>query len=423
MNVTIYPGPATGSLRAIPSKSHAHRLLICAALGQRPVYLACAATSADIDATVRCLQALGAGIHYDGKGFAVTPLDRSALPREPELDCGESGSTFRFLLPVAAALGVPARFRLAGRLPSRPLSPLDRELENHGCSLSWPEAGLLLCRGRLTPGEFRLPGNVSSQFLSGLLFALPLLEGESRLVVTGPSQSRGYVDMTLEALSQFGCRPDLSGGVYTVRPGAYLGPERLTVEGDWSNAAFFLCAGAMPRGRVSLRGLPYPTCQGDRAIADLLVQMGARLTVGQSLVCQSGSRRAISLDAADVPDLVPAVAALAAVCRGTTVITNARRLKLKESDRLQAIGQTLISLGADVDIQPDGLILHGVRQLQGGTVDAWGDHRIAMMAAVASCACTGPVTVLGAQAVEKSYPGFWRDLRLLGKSCKVEEGL
>ena len=418
MNITVYPGAVDGALRSIPSKSQAHRLLICAALADRPTRLLLRGSSQDITATCRCLTALGAVIQPEKDGLLVTPIDRSALPERCRLDCGESGSTLRFLLPVTATLGVTGEFLMGGRLPQRPLAPLDQELTAHGCRLDRPAPDILRCQGQLKPGDYTLPGNVSSQYISGLLFALPLLAGASTLTVTEPVESAGYIDMTLDALSSFGVRPEREVQTYRIAPGACVSPGTLAVEGDWSNAAFWLCAGAMPGCQARISGLRPDSLQADRAVADLLAQMGARLTVGRDIAVRSGRLAPLRVDASSIPDLVPALAAAASVASGTTILENAARLRLKESDRLRAVAQTLNALGADVDELPDGLAIHGVKQLSGGTVDACGDHRIAMMAAIASCVCRRSVTITGAEAVNKSYPGFWRDLALMGKSVR-----
>lgn len=421
MNVILYPGPVRGVLSAVSSKSQAHRLLICAALADRPTQLLCRTTSQDIDATCRCLQALGAGITRTNHEFHITPIDRNNLPQTAVLDCGESGSTLRFLLPVAAALGIEATFLLTGRLPHRPLHPLDAQLEAHGCRLNRPEETILSLTGQLRAGAYTLPGNVSSQYITGLLFALPLLGAQSTLTITDTLESREYVTMTLEALAAFSVQPEQQDTAYRILPHAYRSTGRQQVEGDWSNAAFWLCAGAMSRSYASLTGLRLDSAQGDRMIADILVQMGARLEIsGDTVAVWEQKRRAITLDAAPIPDLIPTICAVAAVSRGTTVIENAGRLRLKESDRLQTTANALRALGADIDETENGLIIHGVRRLKGGRVDACGDHRIAMMAAVASCACEAPVTVIGSEAVKKSYPAFWQDLAAMGKRVEWE---
>lgn len=417
MDIRITHPPAGGAVRAIASKSAAHRLLICAALSDKPCQIICPETSDDIEATARCLAALGAGVSYRGGVYRVTPIPRPVKgPRR--LDCGESGSTLRFTLPLAAALGAEAEFVLKGRLPRRPLSPLYEELIGHGCALSPQGQSTLRLSGQLKPGVFRLPGNVSSQFVSGLLMALSILEGKSVVAVTGPFESRPYVDMTLKALSAFGAPVEEHRQTfYVTGRGTLKAPEEVAVEGDWSNAAFWLCAGAlMPEGRaVRVTGLDLNSPQGDRAILDFLRRFGAAVEVDDGGVTVSrGVLRGISIDAHDTPDLVPVLAVVAAGAEGMTTVTRAGRLRDKESDRLRAVTVTLRALGADIQETADGLVIYGKPALTGGRVSSFGDHRIAMAAAVSSLLCAGPVTIEGAESVNKSYPGFFRDFAALG---------
>ena len=411
MNLTLSPSPLSGEISAIPSKSMAHRLLLCAALAKEPTQIGCQGTSRDIAATADCLRALGAEIEQTETGFSVTP---GPVQSPCILPCGESGSTLRFLLPVAAALGLDAAFSMEGRLPQRPLAPLDRELETHSAVLARPEPDVLRCTGKLRPGEYTLPGNVSSQYISGLLFALPLLDGPSVLTVTGTVESAPYISMTLDALGQFGVEIPVKNQVYAIPACGYRSPGLAQVEGDWSNAAFWLCAGALGGG-VTVTGLRPDSLQGDKAVFDLLTGFGAgtRTTDGHYTVTP-GSLRPLDIDAAAIPDLVPVLAVTAAAAAGTTRIYNAGRLRLKESDRIETVWRLLTDLGADAEQTDDGLLIHGGKPLPGGTVDSCNDHRIAMAAAVASTLCAGPVTVLGAEAVEKSYPGFWTDFERLG---------
>lgn len=411
MNLMLQPRPLAGMVAAIPSKSWAHRLLLGAALSGEPTALSCGALSRDIQATMACLSALGADVTYKGKTLWVRP---GPPPRCCRLPCGESGSTLRLLLPVVAALGIPAGFFMEGRLPSRPLAPLDRELEAHGLRLSRPEPGLLRCRGKLQPGSFILPGNVSSQFISGLLFALPLLDRESTLTVTGPVESGPYLEMTRKALELFGVPLAVRGETYTVSPAPYRSPGHIQVEGDWSNAAFWLCAGALGGG-ITVTGLNRNSLQGDRAICTLLSAMGAKTTWTEGgCTATPGHTRPLRIDARPIPDLVPILAIAASAAPGITRIEHAGRLRLKESDRLEAVCRLLQSLGGRAFPEGDRLVIQGGASLTGGEVTSCGDHRIAMAAAVAASLCTGPVRLIGAEAVTKSYPRFWQDYRSLG---------
>ena len=412
MTRTVAPGPRAGVIQIPASKSQAHRMLICAALSREPSRLILDGFSADIEATMQCLEALGARCEETANGLSVTPV--GVCPAQARLDVGESGSTLRFLLPVLGALGVQAEIRMHGRLPERPLSPLWEVLEAHGMRLQ-QDGTILHTDGQLIAGDYSLPGNVSSQFISGLLFALPLLGGNSTLTVTGALQSARYVSMTEQALAEAGILTKKDGPVWQIGGGQrYASPAVQTVEGDWSNAAFFLCMGALSATGVTVTGLNSTSLQADRAITEILVRFGAELTVSEDAVTvRRGVLHGITLDAGPIPDLVPVVSCLAALCDGETRVENAARLRLKESDRLQTTAALLSSLGGSVRELPDGLIISGRGRLSGGTAVACGDHRIAMSAAMAACGCEGPVTVSGSECVAKSYPAFWEDFASL----------
>lgn len=414
MNQTVFPGPRTGSVRIPASKSQAHRLLICAALGAQPVALRCDGVSADIAATARCLRALGADITDDGAGaFRIIPI-AGEMPAHADLFCGESGSTLRFLLPVVGALGADVTFRMEGRLPERPLSPLDAVLTAHGMTIR-RDGALLHVGGQLHPGAYELPGDVSSQYISGVLMALPRLPGESTLTVTGGLESAGYIAMTEDALRLSGIRLQKSGRTYTI-PGGQTAclPAQGHVEGDWSNAAFFLCMGALSPAGVTVTGLASDSPQGDRAVLDVLRRFGADVRETQDAVTvRRGALHGVTIDAAPIPDLIPVLSVVAALADGETQIVNAARLRLKESDRLESTAAMLRALGAQVEVHDSGLTVTGQPTLTGGTVDPQRDHRIAMAAATAACGCTAPVTVHDCACTDKSYPRFWTDLSAL----------
>ena len=410
----IVPGPRSGAVRIPASKSQAHRLLVCAALGEEETEIFCDGISKDIAATMACLGALGAEIkETEQGGILVKPV--SAPPAEEViLPCGESGSTLRFLLPAAGALGARARFKMEGRLPEWPLAPLDRELTAHGMSLE-KRGDTLVCSGKLRPGDYRLPGDVSSQYISGLLMALPLLPGESVLQVTGKIESSAYITMTGDALRLAGLALTPDRGCWVIPGGVkYRLPQALSVEGDYSNAAFFLCAGAMSERGISVTGLNPDSHQGDRAVLDILRRFGAETERRQGeILCRGGALRGCEIDAAPIPDLIPVLSVLAAGAAGETRVINAGRLRLKESDRLRSTTEMLKALGAEIRELPEGLVIRGGKRLRGGRVDSCGDHRIAMSAAVAAGICTGTVTVEGAECVAKSYPRFWADYEAL----------
>ena len=387
MDITIHPRYLRGDINIIPSKSQAHRLLICAAFSDKPTRLRCPDTNRDIEATVDCLNALGAEITRTEWGYSISPV--SDLPETALLNCWESGSTLRFMLPVTGALGVDTIFQMAGRLPQRPLSPLWEEMERMGCTLSRPSSDTIRCTGKLKPGAYTIDGGVSSQYITGLLLALSLMEEGSRLTITGKVESKPYIDLTRNALSLFGADPEHPGRQGLRSPGS------LDVEGDWSNGAFFLAANALGSA-LSIHGLNPESTQGDRAVAALLPALEENITVS----------------AADIPDLVPILSVVAACKRGA-VFTDIRRLRLKESDRVASVIAMLESLGGKAEATEDTLTVFGTGLL-GGTVNAVNDHRIAMSAAIAATVCEEPVTILGAECVKKSYPQFWNEYNRLG---------
>ena len=378
MDITIKPGKLCGTVPAIPSKSQAHRLLICAAFADGPTTLICPETNRDIEATVDCLRALGAQILSTESGYTVFPVE--SVPQSAVLPCRDSGSTLRFMLPVAGALGVDATFTMEGRLPERPLSPLWEEMERMGCSLSRPTENTVRCQGKLRSGEYSIDGSISSQFITGLLFAHMLLD-DCALTITGKLESKPYVDLTKAALDLFADRHS---------------PGYVAVEGDWSNGAFWLAANALGCD-LSIHGLDQASLQGDRAVVDIVRQ----LEIGTPTV-----------SVADIPDFVPILSVVAAARHGS-VFTDIQRLRLKESDRVASVIAMLEALGGKAAATEDTLTVHPAT-LTGGTVDTCNDHRIAMSAAIAAIVCTQPVSILGAEAVNKSYPHFWAEYRRLG---------
>lgn len=406
----ISPGAMRGELDAPASKSFAHRALIAAALADKPTELkGTLEGSADISATIDCLRALGATIE-DTVVHPITP-GKTALLR-----CGESGTTLRLLLPVVGAMGVQGRFLGQGRLPSRPIVPLVEAMEAHGAAFDRKTLPFSIS-GKLVSGEYRLPGDVSSQFISGLLFALPLLDSGSTVRITSALESAGYVGMTVDMLDLFSVSAMAREDGYLV-PGSqgYRSPGVVHVEGDWSNAAFFLAAGAIG-GDVTVHGLSVGSRQPDAVVAELLRQFGARVTAeGDTVRVTAATLRGMLVDVSEKPDLVPMLAVLGAVATGTTRLVNASRLRLKESDRLESTCAMIRALGGQAEERADELVIHG-GGLRGGEVDSFGDHRIAMAAAIAATACEGPVTITGAEAVRKSYARFFADFEAMGGRC------
>lgn len=405
------PSRLQGKVAAIPSKSQVHRLLIAAALADLPTEILLEGSSQDIAATVRCLRAMGADIKETGKGLLVKPLWGG--PSSGKAACGESGSTLRFLLPVAAAIGYEGEFTGEGRLPKRPLSALENCLSQNGVTFS--SGTLPLClTGRLLPGRYTLPGNISSQYISGLLFALPLLAGDSEIVLTSPLESAGYVQMTLQALSLFSVEAKQTEKGFWVRGGQiYKSPGRVEAEGDWSGAAFFLAAGALG-GPIEYSGLPKASFQRDKEIVPLLKRFGAQVCwQGEKLLVQAGPLFGLRADVSQVPDLVPALAVVAAFAKGESRFENAGRLRLKESDRLAAAAKLVCALGGAAAAEGDALVVRG-GGLSGGAAEGEGDHRMVMAAAVAAAYAAGPSSVTDPFAVAKSYPFFFDHYRALG---------
>lgn len=407
MDRTFYNPKIRSLVTAISSKSEAHRYLICAALGDSRCEIICSDSNADIDATASCLNALGASIIRKGNRFIVEPISKAG--NQCTLDCNESGSTLRFLLPLSAALGADCDFIMRGRLPSRPLSPLYELLAEHGITLSPQGTSPLTTSGKLTAGEYRIAANISSQYISGLLFALSITEGNSKLILEGKIESTPYIEMTLDALNAFGAGISLipQEKCYLIKGKRRLkSPEQLIVGGDWSNAAFFLCAGAIGQASITVSGLDKGSRQGDRAVLSVLKKMGAQVTCNGGITVHPSRLHGVDIDASDIPDLVPILATVASVAEGETVISHAERLKLKESDRIESVCRTLRTLGADIVPTADGMIIRGKAHLIGGTVDSYNDHRIAMSAAIASLVCQSPVTISHFEAINKSYPSF-----------------
>lgn len=422
MKVTVTSSAPEGKIKAIASKSAAHRALICAAFGNKSIEIVCEEINDDISATVRCLSSLGAKITRKDSSFVVLPI---RTPKQNAiLDCGESGSTLRFLLPIVSALGCNSSFLMSGRLPNRPLSPLREELEAHGAVISKNDSNKLAVAGKISAGEYHIRGDVSSQFVSGLLFALSLTEGESKLIVEGKIESEPYINMTLDTLYEFDAEPERDENTFIITGRQkFNSPDKLSVEGDWSSASFALCAGALKKkARVSVFGLDPDSSQGDRNIIETLVRFGADVRrKGDCFTVRGEKLYGIKINAANIPDLVPVLAVVAAAAEGQTLIYGAARLKIKESDRLAAITDVLSTLGADITETDDGLIINGGTQLSGGTVSSHNDHRIAMSAAVASVLCENHVTITSAEATSKSYPSFWDDMNTLGFSITKGE--
>ena len=407
MDIRIRPVPLHGAVTPPPSKSQAHRLILCAALAGGRSIIRNLAFSQDIRATLGCVSALGASWTEQESGvIAVDGIGgREYTGALPHLDCGESGSTLRFLIPIALAVAGGAEFSGRGRLMQRPQKPYFDLFDRMGIKYEQKDDRLRV-EGRLRAGEYRLPGNVSSQFFTGLLYALPLLEGQSRIIPTTALESEDYIRMTIQAQKLAGLSvEELPDGGYAVQGQRYRAMD-VAVEADWSQAGFWYAAKNLGSD-LTICGMDEHSLQGDRRIAEFAALLG-----------REGDRE---IDVSQCPDLVPPLAAMAALRRGDCRITGAARLRIKESDRLAAVTAALNAMGARVEEFPEELLIHGVSSLKGGAViDCCNDHRIAMMCAVAATRSVGGETVLqGAECVRKSYPDFWQVYRELGGDFDV----
>lgn len=403
MDKLLIPSPLKGSVDIPASKSVAHRLIIAAALAEGESVITNVYPSKDILATIGAVKALGADVALEGDTARIRGINEP--PAEAVIDCCESGSTLRFVIPIAAALGVKAEFFGRANLPNRPITPFLEELPNHGACFDYHNTMPFTVSGKLTAGEYRMGGDISSQFITGLLLALSAVPGESRITLTSRLESRPYVDITVDCLRKFGCEVEEDKDGYTVRGGRLKACD-LRVEGDWSQAAFFEVANALG-SRVTINGLNVNSYQGDKKILEICREV---------VYNKNGVLKCVEQDCSDIPDLVPILAVLGCFCEGESRLTGAGRLRIKECDRLAAMEKNLNLLGGQVTSTEDSLIIKGVGSgnLKGGvTVETFSDHRIAMAMAIASTRCDKPVRVSGAECVSKSYPGFWEDYERL----------
>lgn len=425
----VWPGRLSGTVQAPPSKSVAHRMLICASLAKGISLIHGISGSKDMEATVGAMRAMGATLVQENPhsgSIQITGLNQ--LGESPRLiQCLESGSTLRFLVPVAAALGLPATFFGKGKLPERPMEPLIKVLQEHEVTVNLPseeerkDGKIFTIHGRLASGIYEIPGDISSQYISGLLFALPMLAGDSTILVEGPIESRAYLNLTLDALKKFGIQvsvtedgTDSAAGIRYDLPGGQIYQSGVhTVEGDYSNAAFWLVAKTLQEQKTStdglrVTGLNPQSLQGDKAIQDLLATGMWK------------SETNWEIDGREIPDLIPVLSVAAALRPGTTWIRNLKRLRIKESDRLAATADCLTRLGADVQVQGDDLVIRGQEILQGGcSVSGYNDHRMVMSMAIAALFCKEPVVIEGTEAVTKSYPDFFQEFTRLGGTAET----
>ncbi len=418
MTTTIDSAVLKGTVTIPPSKSLSHRAVLAAALADGESIIENLVFSKDIEATCDAISSFG--VQFARRNHSMRVIGRGELetPNIP-LQCRESGSTLRFMIPFAGLTDGPVVFSGEGKLVSRPLDPYFEVFKRQNIRYHYGGQLPLMAEGRLKADTFTMPGNISSQFVTGLMYVLPLLDGDSEIILTSPLESRDYVELTIQMLAHFGVN------VETVSPEHYRIPGNqrykaadYQVEGDYSQSAFWVAAGLMGSG-LSLAGLSQNTRQGDKRILEIAQAMGAKLHwEGDALKVLPGKTHGAVVDAAQCPDLVPIVAVIAAVSEGETRIINAARVRIKESDRLKAICTELNKLGAQIEELPDGLVIKGVEQLTGGRVEGWNDHRIVMSLAIAASKCSGPVIINGSEAVSKSYPHFFEDFKALGGTIR-----
>ncbi len=413
-------GSIEGSVEAPVSKSVLHRLIIAASLCKgETTFIRPYTMNDDIRATASVMAGAGASVEFEDNFIKVIGIEN--LQKGFVADCCESGSTLRFLLPLMAALGADSSFVGHGRLPERPLSPLIEEMEKHAVSFSSRQLPLTI-KNELLCGKYTFPGNISSQYITGLLFALPLLNGSSKIVLTSPLESQGYVDLTLSVLRKFGIEICCENPMEFYIPGnqQYHSPGEIIAEGDWSNAAFWLVAGAIGNKTVTVTGIQRSSLQGDKAVYDILEEMGANISCDENSVTVSGGKlHGVTIDGSQIPDILPILSVAAACADGTTHIINAGRLRIKESDRLAAVAEILSSLGAKVIESNESLTIMGSK-MKGGEVESYGDHRMAMSAAIASLCCENPVIINDPACVKKSYPLFYEEFYRLGGVVHVQ---
>ncbi len=419
MDIKVTSRKISGTAKIISSKSELHRLLIISALctgGEPTVIKFNGSPSQDVIATVNCLKSVGAKITRVFNTYKVYPI--KDVPLECANVCpNESGSTLRFILPVFSALGINFRVIVKGRLGERPLSPLYELMTANGVSMTENGKYPLSVSGKLSAKTFKINGNVSSQFISGLLMSLPLMGG-GKVRVTGNYQSKPYVDITVDIMRKFGIEIIEDDNVYTVTSTEYKSPSKINAGGDWSNSAFLFSLGAIA-GKVKVKGLETNSLQGDKAVLEILRSFGATVVERKKdIIVKKGKLVGTEIDASNIPDLIPTLAVVGAVAEGKTVVRNAGRLRLKESDRIKSVVTMIKSLGGRADETSDGLIIYGNAKLNGGAVDSFNDHRIVMSSAVASAVSRNPVIILGANAVNKSYPKFFKVIKRLGLKIK-----
>lgn len=430
--VIFKPSYLSGEVSALPSKSDIHRSLICALLARGKSTISPVVYSQDVKATVLCCRAAGAKVICEENSITIdsgNAFDFSETENGESIifDCKESGSTLRFFIPVLCSAGVNASYKGSGRLPQRPLDVYKKVFERRNIffqenACDENDGVFLSVRGKLTGGEFYVEGNISSQFITGLLLALPTVKEDSKIIITTPLESEPYVNMTLDVMKSFGVEVQRTDYGYFIHGNQKYIPCCHTVQGDWSQAAFFLCAGAL-NGDVTVKGLDINSRQGDKKAVDILREFGCEIKVNESeksVTANSKNKLSATLiDGTDIPDLMPVLACVAAFASGTTKIINIGRLRYKESDRLAAVAKDLKALGCHVLQHDDSLEIHGANSQAGGECDGFNDHRMVMAMSAAALRCQKEVSVTTPFAINKSYPDYFEEYKKLGGKADV----
>lgn len=422
-NITLRPCNLSGEVTVPASKSIAHRAILCAALSKGICKVENIDLSDDIKATINAVCALGVKCKFENKTLTMDAKNLFSI-KDAFIDCGESGSTLRFLIPVAAAGGINTCFIGKGKLPSRPIGIYLDCLPKAGVTCDCKNGLPLIISGKLKPGVFSMPGDISSQFITGLLMALPVLDGDSEIVLTSKLESEDYVEITIDVLKSFGVKIVKTEKGFIVPGNQSYKATDYSVEGDWSQAAFFIAAAALSREEqteIKIKGLNKNSYQGDRAAFNIFSDFGADLSFSDDcLLVKPGKKLcAINLNASQVPDLVPIIAVTAMFAEGVTKISGAYRLRLKESDRLISSSLGINNLGGSSRVEPDGLVINGIKEVIGGTVDSFNDHRIVMAMSMAAIRAKGDIIIKSAESVKKSYPNFFVDYNRLGGCTDV----
>lgn len=423
-DVEIQPCNLSGEITIPPSKSISHRAIICAALSRGICKIKNVMLSDDVQATINAISALGASCNLSDDVLTVDGRNMLAV-ENAIIDCDESASTLRFLIPVAATEGVNVCFIGKGKLPSRPIGIYLQCLPKKGVTCECKNCLPLKIKGKLQPGQFLIPGDVSSQFITGLLMALPVLDGDSEIILTSDLESAGYINVTLSVLEAFGIEIGKTQHGYYIKGNQSYKPTDFTVEGDWSQASYFIAAATLskdPNTQITIKGLNKNSLQGDKIAIDLFSKFGADIKfVGDDLVVRPGGGpiKPIRFDASQAPDIVPTVAFTAMFADGITVICGAYRLKLKECDRLTASSLGINCMGGLSQTESDGIVIFGKNFIKGGIVESYNDHRMIMAMAVTAVRTNNDVVINHVQHVNKSYPTFFEDFNRLGGKADV----